>query len=149
MNTHQYGLKNIRLTDPIIGVFYEVHNELGFGFLESVYEASMSIALAQKGVPHETQKPLNVYFRNRLVGEFRVDVLTESEVLLEVKAVRALEPVHEAQILNYLGATDMEIGLLLNFGPKPQVRRFLFDNSRKKTQPSIESHDVPQRGPSS
>jgi GxxExxY protein len=131
MSTADHALKHGELTDKIIGVFYDVYNELGHGFLESVYEEAMTIALRQIGLVVERQKPLVVRFRGKVVGEFKADLVVESLLILDLKACRALEPVHEAQILNYLRATEIELGLLFNFGPKPQFKRLIFDNIRK------------------
>lgn len=125
-------LKFAELTEKIIGTFYDVYNELGYGFLESVYEASLVIALRQLGLAIERQVPVPVWFRRHRIGEFRADILVERKVLIEVKSARALDPAHEAQLLHYLKATEIEIGLLVNFGERPQFRRLLFDNERKK-----------------
>jgi GxxExxY protein len=131
MNAEQ-GLKHADLTDKIIGVFYAVYNELGYGFLESVYEESLVIALREAGLPVERQVPVPVWFRSHKVGEFRADLLVESKVFLELKSARVLESAHEAQLLHYLKSTEIEVGLLLNFGSRPQFRRLIFDNKRKK-----------------
>ncbi|MGA9896966.1 MAG: GxxExxY protein [Terriglobales bacterium] len=125
-------MKHAELTEKIIGIFYDVYNELGYGFLESVYEESLMIALRESGLEVQSQVPVPVWFRQHKVGEFRADILVEKIVLLELKSVRVLEPSHEAQLLHYLKSTDVEIGLLLNFGSRPQFRRLLFDNERKK-----------------
>jgi GxxExxY protein len=125
-------LKYTHVTEKIIGIFYDVYNELGYGFLESVYEESLVIALRQAGLMVNRQVPVTVWFRNQKVGEFRADITVEECVLLELKCAKNLDPAHEAQILHYLKSTDIEIGLLLNFGLKPQFRRLLFDNERKK-----------------
>jgi GxxExxY protein len=126
------GLRHAELTDKIIGVYYDVYNELGYGFLESVYEESMAIALREAGLRVQRQVAVPVLFRGLRVGDFWADLLVEDKVLLELKAARTLEPSHEAQLLHYLRATEIEIGLLLNFGEKPQFRRLLFDNERKR-----------------
>ena len=131
MPTGAANLKHRELTEKIIGVFYDVYNELGHGFLESVYEAAMAIALAEADLDVERQHPIPVWFRGQQVGDFRADLLVEKAVILEFKAARALEPSHEAQLLNYLRATPIEVGLLLNFGPEPQFKRLAFDNDRK------------------
>jgi GxxExxY protein len=131
MNAEQ-GLKHADLTDKIIGVFDAVYNELGYGFLESVYEESLVIALREAGLPVERQVPVPVWFRSHKVGEFRADLLVESKVFLELKSARVLESAHEAQLLHYLKSTEIEVGLLLNFGSRPQFRRLIFDNKRKK-----------------
>lgn len=129
------------LTGWIIGVFYQVYNELGHGFLESVYERAMALALAQAGLSVERQWPIAVRFRGHVVGDFAADLLVNRAVLLELKARRTTEPVHEAQLLNYLRATDVEVGLLLNFGPKPQVKRLAYANDRKKAGPQINADE--------
>lgn len=120
------------VTGRIIGVFYDVYNELGHGFLENVYQSAMEVALPEAGLLTGRQLPVPVWFRGRQIGDFIADLLVENAVLVELKAVRALEPAHEAQLLNYLRATPIEVGLLLNFGPKPQVKRLLYDNPRKR-----------------
>jgi len=119
------------LTEKIIGVFYDVYNELGHGFLESVYREAMIIALRQVGLMIEAHVRIPVFFRGQLVGDFEADLLVERKVILELKAVRDLDSSHEAQTLNYLRATAIEIALLMNFGPKPKFRRFAFSNDRK------------------
>src|SRR4029078_1771808 len=131
MKENDSGLKHRELTRKIIGVFYEVYNELGHGFLESVYQDSMVIALNARGVHACTRIDIPVWFRGTKVGKFEGDVLVENSVLLELKAARALDSAHEAQLLNYLRATDIEVGFLLNFGLKPEFKRLLFDNPRK------------------
>ena len=131
MNKYTVGFKHIQLTEKIIGVFYEVYNELGFGFLESVYEHAMCIALRQAGLSVECQVPITVYFRGVEVGYFKADLLVEASILLELKSARALEAAHKSQLANELRATDIEVGLLLNFGPTPEVKRIAFDNDRK------------------
>lgn len=132
MELQQIGLKHSELTDRIIGIFYDVYNELGYGFLECVYEVSLLIALRQDGFEVDRQIPVPVWFRGNKVGEFRADLLVEKRVLLELKSARMLEKAHEAQLLHYLKSTEIEVGLMLNFGSRPQFRRLLFDNERKK-----------------
>ena len=129
MNT---DLKLHALTDRIIGVFYEVYNELGHGFLESVYHKSLVVALNEAGLKVQSQVDIPVWFRGHQVGRFVGDLLVEECVLLELKAARTLDPSHKAQLLNYLRATEIEIGLLLNFGVKPELKRLIYDNPRKK-----------------
>ena len=131
MNADNKNFKHQELTRKIIGVFYDVYNELGYGFLESVYEEAMAIALRQAGLGVEQQVSLKVKFRGEIVGDFRADLVLERAVILELKAASALDPAHEAQLLNYLRATEVEIGLLLNFGPTPQFKRLAFANTRK------------------
>ena len=124
--------KHSGLTDRILGVFYEVYNELGFGFLESVYQKAMLIALLDAGLTPTAEIGIPVWFRSQNVGDFRADLIVNNLILIELKAGRTLEQVHEAQTLNYLRATNFELALLLNFGPKPQIRRLVFANERKK-----------------
>ncbi len=125
-------LKHGELTKKIIGVFYAVYNELGHGFLESVYEEALQLALQETGLHVERQVPVPVWFHGHNVGQFFVDLLVEKTVVLELKTARTLDSTHEAQLLHYLKATEFEIGLLLNFGPKAQLRRFIFDNDEKR-----------------
>jgi len=124
-------LKHKDITDKILKGFYEVYNELGSGFLESVYEKALSIVLKNYELSVESQKPINVYFRSNVVGEFRADILVNGKIIVELKAVKAIIPEHEAQLINYLKATDIEIGLLLNFGNQPEFKRIAYDNNRK------------------
>ncbi len=113
------------LTEDILGACFEVSNELGHGFLESVYEKSLIIALQDKGLRAENQVPLQVQFRHVEVGGFYADVIVEEKVLLELKAVKTLATEHIAQTINYLKATGIEVGLLVNFGSaKLEYRRF-------------------------
>jgi GxxExxY protein len=105
-----------QLTEQIIGAFLEVSNELGAGFLESVYVKALVIALTARGLKVQAQAPLEVRFRGHLVGEFYADILVEGRVVVEVKAAKALNAEHEAQLINYLRATAIKVGLLVNFG---------------------------------
>ena len=122
--------KYAELTQKIIGVFYEVYNELGTGFLESVYQKSLALALESTGLTVCSRVDIPVWFRGHQVGHFEGDLLVERCVLLELKASRALDSSHQAQLLNYLRATGIEVGLLLNFGPKPEFKRLAFDSKR-------------------
>jgi len=124
-------LKHRALTQKIIGVFYEVYNELGHGFLESVYQKSLILALNEAGLMIHSPVDIPVWFRGHQVGDFEADVLVEKCVLLELKAASAIHSSHQAQLLNYLRATDIEIGVLLNFGVKPEFKRLVYDNLRK------------------
>jgi GxxExxY protein len=125
-------LKFEELTGKIIGSFYDVYNELGYGFLESVYEKSLMIALTEAGLNVQQQAPVLVWFRDHKFGDFKADLLVEKSVLLELKCARVLDRAHETQLLHYLKSTEIEVGLLLNFGTRPQFRRLVFDNERKK-----------------
>jgi len=139
------------LTEPIIGAFYDVHHELGPGFLESVYERSMVIALGKRGVRVQRQVGVSVHYSGEVVGSFFADLMVENRVIVELKASRALDAVHEAQLLNYLRATSVEVGLLLHFGAKPAFRRLILTNDRKPAfalrglpRPSVVPHAVPE-----
>jgi GxxExxY protein len=119
------------LTEKIIGVFYEVYNELGFGFLESVYREAMRIALLQVGLKVEAEVPVPVSFRGTLVGVFRADLVVDERVVVELKTADSISKAHEAQVLHYLRASVMETGLLMNFGPDTRFRRIVMQNARK------------------
>lgn len=125
------GLLHEELTDAIIKTFYEVYNELGCGFLEKVYQNSLYLELKNKGYKVEAQKKINVYYKGTEVGEYFADLIVENAVILELKAADCIIKDFENQILNYLRATDCEVGLLLNFGKKPEFKRKIYENSRK------------------
>lgn len=113
------------LTETILAACFEVSNELGVGFVESVYEKALMIALKNKGVEAENQHQLSVTFRNEPVGSFYADIIVNQTVILELKAVKNLLPEHQAQLLNYLKASGLPVGLLINFGmPRLEYRRF-------------------------
>lgn len=118
------------LTGQIINAFFHVHNELGFGFLERVYENALLLELQQRGFQVSQQVPIPVWYRGVKVGEYYADLLVNDCVILELKAAEEIVPEHEAQLLNYLKATRIEVGLLLNFGIKPQVKRKVFQTAR-------------------
>lgn len=119
------------LTEQILAAFFRVYNTLGYGFLEKVYENALLIELERAGLSAEAQRPITVRYGGQVIGEYFADLLVEDKVIVEIKASKSLAAEHEAQLLNYLKATEIEVGLLLNFGPKPEVRRRGFDNSRK------------------
>lgn len=123
--------KHSELTGMIIKAFYNVYNKLGYGFLERVYENAMLIELKKMGLHGVKQYAINVYYDNEIVGDFFSDILVENEVILELKASKEIINEHEAQLLNYLKATEKEVGLILNFGLKPQVKRKIFENIHK------------------
>jgi GxxExxY protein len=131
MGTESENPKYNSLTEKIIGVFYEVYNKLGYGFLEKVYEHAMVLECEKQGIPVVAQAPIRVAYDGKVIGEYFADLLVDGKVIVEIKALNGLAPEHEAQLLNYLKATSIEVGLLLNFGPKPQVKRKVFDNFRK------------------
>ena len=115
---------NDELSEKVIGAAFRVHNQLGFGFLESVYEKALSIELSKLGVLHGLQSPVQVLYDDQVVGDFVCDVLVEGRLILELKSVRELTTAHEVQLVNYLNATKTDVGLLINFGPtKVEVKR--------------------------
>jgi GxxExxY protein len=146
MNTDQTQFKYQELAEKIIGVFYATYNELGYGFLESVYEKCFVVALREAGLTPEQQVAIPLSFRGQAVADFCADLLVNRKILIEIKTCKVLERAHEAQLLNYLRATDIEVGLLLNFGERPQVRRLIFDNERKKHRGTPEQSDAASAG---
>lgn len=121
-----------KLSDSILKVYYEVYNQLGYGFLEKVYQNAMFLELKSQGYKVEPQKQIKVYFKNQVVGEYYADLLIDDAIILELKACECLMDAHKAQLINYLKATEIEIGLLLNFGETPEFKRFIYTNDRKK-----------------
>ena len=119
------------LTQLVIQAFYGVYNNLGYGFLEKVCENALVIEVRRLGLEVAAQAPIRIVYAGQVVGEYYADLLVAGRVLVELKAAACLAPEHEAQLLNYLKATPYEVGLLLNFGPKPEVKRRAFDNARK------------------
>ena len=122
-----------KLTEVIIGAFYDVYNTLGYGFLEKVYENALKLELEHRGLRVISQMPIKVLYRNVLVGDYYADLLVEDKVIIELKSAEKIRIEHEMQLFHYLKATQVEIGLLLNFGPKPEVRRKLW--TPDKTNP--------------
>jgi GxxExxY protein len=125
------GLLHRNITEAILKVYYEVYNELGSGFLEKVYQNAMYFELKERGYQVEAQKQIKVYFKKQLVGEYFSDLLVEDKVIVELKATEVLMNVHMAQIMNYLKATQIEVGLLLNFGEEPEFKRVIYTNDKK------------------
>jgi GxxExxY protein len=121
--------KNV--TDSILKAYYAVYNQLGYGFLEKVYQNSMYFELKALGYKVEAQKQIKVYFKNQLVGEYYADLLVEDKVIVELKACELLMNVHVAQLMNYLKATEIEVGLVLNFGEEPEFKRIIYTNNKK------------------
>jgi GxxExxY protein len=124
-------LKHKDLTDAVLCCFYTVYNSLGYGFLEKVYENALLHEFAKRGIAAVSQSSIIVYYDGKAVGEYFADLVIENSVIVEIKAARNILSEHEAQLLNYLKATDIEVGLLLNFGPKAEFRRKVFENERK------------------
>jgi GxxExxY protein len=131
MNTdHKEGKYRV-VTEGIIKIFYKVYNTLGYGFLEKVYENAIVVELKREGIHAIAQAPIKVLYEGHVVGEYFADILVDDTVIVEIKAVKQLAPEHEAQLLNYLKATNIEVGLLINFGTRPEVKRKILDNYRK------------------
>jgi GxxExxY protein len=130
-------MKHASVTEQIIAAFYKVDNTLGYGFLEKVYENAMVIALRKLGLKVEQQARIDVFFEGEKVGEYYADLLVNSCVIVELKALEQLCAEHHAQLLNYLKATGIEVGLLLNFGPKPELKRKVMDRT-----PPIEDYSA-------
>lgn len=118
-------------TDQIISAFYDVYNALGYGFLERVYQNALYLELRRRGFNCEAQYKIKVFYQGTEVGEYYADIIVNDHVILELKAVDSLSREHELQLVNYLKATHIEVGLLLNFGEHPQVRRKIYSNERK------------------
>ena len=119
------------LIDIILKQFYRIYNDLGYGFLERVYQNALYFALVEQGLKCETEKPIKVYHDGHVVGDYRADLFVEVSVILELKACEELNPAHEAQLINYLKATEIEVGYLLNFGKKAKFSRKVYSNNRK------------------
>jgi GxxExxY protein len=138
-------LQHSNVTEIILAGFYEVFNVLGSGFVEAVYIAALVIVLRRKGLQVEEKPSLPVYFNGRILGRFTPDLLVNGVVIVEAKAVRAIDGAHKAQVINYLKASSVEVGLLLNFGDTPQFQRLVFDNARKAARkPPQEISEVDQ-----
>ncbi|MEE9430742.1 MAG: GxxExxY protein [Melioribacteraceae bacterium] len=119
------------LTKKIIKAFYNVYNKLGYGFLEKVYEKSMMIELSKMGLNSKRQFPIKVFYDDKNVGEYFADIIVEDSVIVELKAAENIAIEHETQLINYLKATEIEVGLLLNFGKEPQLKRKVFSSEFK------------------
>jgi len=119
------------LTDKILQAFYDVYNELGYGFLEKVYQNSLYLELISRGFKVSAQKQIKVYYKGVEVGEYFADLLVNDLVILELKAAEYIAQDFEWQLINYLKGTEIEVGLVLNFGIKPEFRRKVFENERK------------------
>jgi GxxExxY protein len=137
MSADYKDFKYTDLTDNIIRIFYKVYNKLGYGFLEKVYENAMMLELKKEAIEAVTQYPIKVMYDDNVIGEYVADILVEDKVIIEIKASRCLVEENEAQLLNYLKATKIEIGLLFNFGVKPEIKRKAYDNLRKQYSANI------------
>jgi len=131
------GLLFKELSDHIIKAYFKVYNKLGFGFLEKVYENALCLELSKSNLLIRQQVPVNVYYENEIVGFYKADIIVENKIIMEIKAVEALCEAHECQLINYLKATEFEVGLLLNFGKEPQFKRKIFqEKTRSAFNPS-------------
>ncbi len=119
------------LTQKIIKAYFEVYNKLGYGFLEKVYHNALLIELVKQGLKVDSQVKISVYYESKVVGDYCADLIVENKVILELKAASTLCQEHEFQLINYLKATELEVGLLLNFGQKPEFKRKVFSNHMK------------------
>jgi GxxExxY protein len=136
---HQFGTgqkpifqgKHSDLSDKIIKAFYDIHNELGYGFSEKIYQKALGIALREIGLKVDEQVPIKVHFRGQEIGEYFADMVVNDLILIELKAVRQIVEEHEAQLLNYLKSTEIEVGYVMNFGKSAEFKRKVFDNDRK------------------
>ena len=124
--------KHSELTEKIIKAAHNVHNELGYGFLEKVYHNAMVLELRKMGLAVASGKPISIYYDWRIVGEYFADIIVADKVILEIKAVQAVNSAHEAQLVNYLKATNIDVGLLLNFGESLEVKRKIFETARQR-----------------
>ncbi len=129
-------MKHENVTERIIAAFYKVYNVLGWGFLEKVYQGAMAIELRKHGLNIKPLQKIDVFYDGICVGEYIADFLIEDCVIVELKAAEAIAPAHEAQLINYLKATNIDVGLFLNFGPKPQFRRKVYETARLAPAPN-------------
>lgn len=137
-NTRQdYNGLHSKKTEKIIECFYKVYNALGYGFLEKVYQNALVIELREACFEVDSELPVTVFYKGYNVGDFRADLLVDKEIFLELKAIEKLLPNDENQLINYLKATEIEIGLLLNFGKKPEIKRKIYTNNRKNLRKSV------------
>ena len=123
--------KHSELTGRILGAFFQLHKELGFGFSEKVYKSALEVLLTELGMIVARQKEICVYYHGKVVGQYKADMIVNGFVLLEIKSIEKLMDAHDAQLLNYLKATELEVGLLLNFGHQAEFHRKIYDNPRK------------------
>ncbi len=128
--------KHSKITEEIIRYFYKVYNTLGYGFLEKVYENALIRELQKNNMKAEKQLAIKVHYDGDIVGEYFADVIVEDKIIVELQAAECLMEEHEVQLINYLKATDKEVGLLLNFGKKPEIRRKVFSNENKNLRSS-------------
>jgi len=119
-------LKHKELSEKIIAAAYAVHKELGHGFVEKVYKNALEIELRENGVKCNSEVPLNVSYHGQVVGDYFADLVVDDKIIVEIKAISDVVPIHEVQLVNYLKATGLHVGLLINFGPSVKVKRRVF-----------------------
>lgn len=130
------------ITEQVLAAFYDVYNELGFGFLEQVYQNALYKELGCRGLLCNALYPIDVIYKGDVVGKYIADIIVEGKVILELKAVKELSEAHEMQLQNYLKATEIEVGLLLNFGARPEFKRKVFANNIKEHhRPQYDDND--------
>jgi GxxExxY protein len=127
-------LMHEELSATILGAFYEVYNHLGYGFLERVYQNALFFELKEKGLEVAAQRRCPVFYKGREVGEYFSDIIVNEVIIIELKACTSIAGEHISQLQNYLKASDIEVGYILNFGPKPQFFRKVFTNSQKQLE---------------
>ncbi len=127
------NMKHEEITDKVIKIFYKVYNTLGYGFLEKVYEKAMIIEFNKMDLKYENQYPIKVYYEGNIIGDYIADFIIEDVIIIEIKAIRELLDQNINQLLNYLTSTDKEVGLLLNYGKQPEVKRKIYNNELKKS----------------
>jgi len=127
MDADYQDFKYVELTEKIIEIYYRVYNKLGYGFLEKIYENAMMIEFKKENISAVSQSAIKVLYEGEIVGEYFADILISDKIILEIKAAKNIAEEHEAQLLNYLKATNIQVGLLLNYGPKPNFKRKAFD----------------------
>ena len=131
MNADYKDFKHKELTEEIMKIFYRVYNKLGYGFLEKVYENAIMLEFKREGIPAVSQFAIKVVYEDKIIGEYFADILVYNKVIIEIKAAKSIAIEYGAQLLNYLKATKIEVGILFNFGPKADFKRKVFDNIRK------------------
>jgi len=119
-------LKHKELSEKIIAAAYNVHKELGHGFLEKVYKNALAVELEEAGLRYTLEAPLQVTYHGRIIGDYFVDIIVDDKIIVEIKAVSKIEPVHEVQLVNYLKATGINVGLLINFGDSVEIKRRIY-----------------------
>ncbi len=128
------NFKHSDITGKVLKAYFNVYNKIGYGFYEKVYENALTIELKKMNLKCENQKPISVYYDDEIVGSYIADMIIEDKIVVELKAVEGIIEQHEIQLVNYLRATEMQVGLLLNFGTEPQYKRKVLSNEFKKHQ---------------